>query len=49
MANPTPKSIAIQIEQLYLLGKDYFLPHLRREKKKYQWDQLANAIIDLAK
>lgn len=49
VANPTPESIAAQIEQLYLLGKDYFLPHLRREKKKYQWDQLANAIIDLAK
>lgn len=48
VANPTPESIAAQIEQLYLLGKDYFLPHLRREKKKYQWDQLANAIIDLA-
>ena len=49
VANPTPESIAAQIEQLYLLGEDYFLPHLRREKKKYQWDQLANAIVDLAK
>lgn len=49
VANPTPESIAAQIEQLYLLGEDYFLPHLRREKKKYQWDQLANAIIDLSK
>jgi glycosyltransferase involved in cell wall biosynthesis len=30
VANPTPESIAAQIEQLYLLGEDYFLPHLRR-------------------
>jgi len=49
VANPTPESIAAQIEQLYLLGEDFFLPHLRSEKKKYQWDQLANSIIDLAK
>lgn len=47
VADPTPESIATQIEQLYLLGEDYFLPQLRKEKKKYQWHHLVDAIVTL--
>ncbi len=47
VAEPSPESIAAQIEQLYLLGEDYFLPQLRKEKIKYQWNHLTEAIVTL--
>lgn len=47
VAEPSPESIASQIEQLYLLGEDYFLPQLRKEKIKYQWNHLTEAIVTL--
>lgn len=49
VAEPNPESIAAGIEELYLQGEDYYLPELRKGKKKYQWDQLVHAIVDLAK
>lgn len=47
IAEPDPVSIASKIEELYQLGEDYFLPHLREEKKKYSWTVLVNTIIAL--
>ncbi|MEO0066401.1 MAG: hypothetical protein RI983_1727 [Bacteroidota bacterium] len=49
VAEPNPESIAAGIEELYLQGEDYYLPELRKGKKKYQWDQLVHAIVDLVK
>jgi len=49
VAEPDPTSIAGSILRLYELGEDYFLPHLREEKKKYSWHQLATAIEQMAK
>lgn len=48
VAEPNPASIAEKIEELFSLGENFFLPHLREEKKKYSWEKLVNAIIDLA-
>lgn len=49
ICEPDAASIAAHILKLYELGEDYFLPHLREEKKKYSWDILVNTIKDLAK
>jgi len=47
VCEPTPKSIADAILQFYGLGEEYFIPHLREEKKKYSWELLVQAIIGL--
>ncbi len=48
VAEPDPDSIATQILRFYELGEDFFLPHLREEKKKYAWSRMVKAIEDLA-
>ena len=48
VCEPNPTSIAENIIKLYELGEDYFLPHLREEKKKYSWQVLVNTIKELA-
>jgi glycosyltransferase involved in cell wall biosynthesis len=48
IAEPNAQSIADHIVEFYELGEDYFLPHLREEKKKYDWNRLVKAILDLA-
>ncbi len=48
VCEPTPASIASHILTLYELGEDYFLPHLREEKKKYSWSVFINTIKELA-
>ena len=49
ICEPDAASIAAHILKLYELGEDYFLPHLREEKKKYSWNILVDTIKDLAK
>ena len=49
VCEPNPSSIASHILKLFELGEDYFLPHLREEKKKYSWSVLVNTIKELAK
>lgn len=48
VCEPNPQSIAEHIIQLYQLGEDYFLPHLREERKKYSWSVLVDTIKKLA-
>jgi len=48
VTEPTAQSIANAIVRFYQLGENYFLPHLRSEKKKYSWSHLVNAIKQLA-
>lgn len=48
VAEPTPKSIADTILRFYQLGENYFIPHLRTEKMKYNWNNLVNAVTKLA-
>lgn len=45
---PEPEAIAHGIEQLYSLGEEHFLFHLRNEKKKYNWQLLTDSIWRLA-
>ncbi len=47
VSEPTPDSIANHILQLYQLGEDHFLPHLREEKKQYSWSKLTKTIFNL--
>ncbi len=49
VAEPEPESIAQKIQELYALGINHFLPHLRTEKQKYSWQILVDTIIKLAK
>lgn len=48
VAEPDPKAIAEGILRFYQLGEDYFIPHLRNEKKKYSWTGMVNSICQLA-
>jgi len=48
VTEPDPAAIASGILQLYELGENFFLPHLREEKKKYSWNKLSEAILHLA-
>jgi glycosyltransferase involved in cell wall biosynthesis len=48
VAASEPSSIARAVLRFYELGEDYFIPHLRREKKKYSWKNLVNTILGLS-
>ena len=48
VAEPNAIDIAEKIIEFFQLGENYFLPHLREEKKKYSWSNMVNAITDLA-
>jgi len=49
VTEPNADSIAKGIQQLYNLGEEHFLFHLREEKKKYSWEVLTEAIRRLTK
>ncbi|MES2776153.1 MAG: glycosyltransferase [Bacteroidota bacterium] len=48
IAEPDANAIAEKITEYFTRGKDSFLPALCEEKKKYLWDNLTNAILNLA-
>ena len=48
VVEPEPKAIADGILKFYQLGENYFIPHLRKEKKKYSWINMVNTITALA-
>jgi glycosyltransferase involved in cell wall biosynthesis len=48
IAEPIPEDIATKMEELYSIGEENFLPHLRTEKTKYSWNVLVNTIQKLA-
>ncbi|HPH32612.1 MAG TPA: glycosyltransferase [Chitinophagaceae bacterium] len=48
VTEPDPAAIANGILQFYQLGEDYFIPHLREEKKKYSWGRMVSSITQLA-
>jgi glycosyltransferase involved in cell wall biosynthesis len=43
-----PASLAAAIIRFYELGEEFFIPHLRSEKKKYSWKNLVNTILGLS-
>jgi glycosyltransferase involved in cell wall biosynthesis len=48
VAEPDPGNIAEKIIQYFTLGEEFFLPHLREEKKKYTWKVMTEAILKIA-
>ena len=48
VTDATPHSLAKAIQRFYELGEQYFIPHLREEKKKYSWKNLVNTILGLS-
>lgn len=48
VCEPNAGSIARAIGRFFELGEDYFLPHLRKEKEKYSWKNLVDAIETVA-
>ncbi len=48
IAEPNAEDIAEKITEFFQLGENFFLPHLREEKKKYSWNNMVQAIVDLA-
>jgi glycosyltransferase involved in cell wall biosynthesis len=49
IAEPNAESIAKKIIEYFDLGEEFFLPHLREEKKKYSWNNMVKAITELLK
>ena len=47
VAEPNAESIAEKVKEYFDLGEEFFLPHLREEKKKYSWDNMVEAIAEL--
>ena len=45
VCEPDPASIADAILRFYQLGEQYFIPHLRTEKKKYTWNRMTEALM----
>jgi glycosyltransferase involved in cell wall biosynthesis len=48
VTEPDPASLAKAILRFYELGEQYFIPHLRMEKRKYSWKNLVNSILELS-
>ncbi len=48
VAEPNAASIAEKIIEYFNKGEDYFLPHLKEEKKKYSWTKMTATIIEIA-
>lgn len=48
VCEPKPAAIVDAILQLYKIGVEYFIPHLRIEKQKYSWPVLVKTIEKLA-
>ncbi len=46
IAEPNENDIAQKIIDFYELGENYFLQHLREEKKKYSWNKMVEAVIN---
>ncbi len=47
VAEPNAESIAEKVKEYFELGEEFFLPHLREEKKKYSWDNIVKAITEI--
>ena len=47
IAEPNAESIAAKITEYFELGEGFFLPGLREEKKKYSWENMVKAILNL--
>ncbi|MEO8852144.1 MAG: glycosyltransferase family 4 protein [Ginsengibacter sp.] len=47
VAEPNAESIANKIIEYFKLGEDYFLPQLLEEKKKYSWEKMIQAILNI--
>lgn len=48
IAEPNATDIAEKIITFFNTGSQHFLPHLIEEKKKYSWNNMTEAIIDIA-
>jgi glycosyltransferase involved in cell wall biosynthesis len=48
VSEPEPAALARAILRFYELGGEFFIPHLRSEKKKYSWKNLVNTILELS-
>jgi len=48
IAEPNADDLAKKIIEYFELGEQHFLSHIREEKKKYSWNSMVQAIIDLA-
>ena len=47
VSEPNAESIAQKIREYFQFGEEYFLPHLREEKKKYSWKVMVESILRL--
>lgn len=47
IAEPNPESIAEKVKEYFDLGEEFFLSHLREEKKKYSWEVMVNKILEI--
>jgi glycosyltransferase involved in cell wall biosynthesis len=44
---PNPDAIAAAIEKFFELGETHFIPYIRKEKLKYGWNNIVEAIMNI--
>ena len=47
VAESNAESIAEKVKEYFDLGEEFFLPHLREEKKKYSWEKMVDEITGM--
>ena len=47
VAESNAESIAEKVKEYFDLGEEFFLPHLREEKKKYRWEKMVDEITGM--
>jgi glycosyltransferase involved in cell wall biosynthesis len=48
VCEPEPASLVAAITRYFEIGEQYFIPHLRTEKEKYNWHNLVNTILTIS-
>ena len=47
VAESNAESIAEKVKEYFDLGEEFFIPHLREEKKKYSWEKMVDEITGM--
>jgi hypothetical protein len=48
VCEPTADAIAAAMQEFMQTGSAHFIPYLQEEKKKYGWDKMTAAVLQLA-
>jgi glycosyltransferase involved in cell wall biosynthesis len=47
VSDPDPQSVADAILKFYSVGESHFIPFIQKEKQKYSWERMAQALLNI--